>query len=102
MEARLPPNRLAPLPAEGGNKQREKEVGSVGIVSLQSEEETLRLPLCGFMTENESLSLSSDHGNEMCTWLRVCFYRVRLSEKSEEVVYIRYIRGYLHSPLILQ
>lgn len=82
---RLPPNRLAPLPPEGRDKKREKEFGSV-IISLQSEEETGSLPLNRFMREKESPLLSSKEGNEICRWIRVCYYRVCLIEKSEEIV----------------
>lgn len=35
-------------------------------------------------------------------WIRVFLYRVCFSEKSAEIVYVRYIRGYVNSALSLQ
>lgn len=54
------------------------------------------------MRENKSPFLSSKEGNEICKWIRVCFYTACLMEKSEEIVYIRYVKGCFPSPFILQ
>ena len=85
--ARLPPNILAPLHPEGRNKERRKETGSVDFTTLQREEETGSLPLYGFVKESKSPLLSLSHASEAYKGIRICLYRVCLSEKSEEVVH---------------